>query len=269
MNKFKKQLKDFRSYFLLLKYGVNASNKLEYRKFFPLLVAVVVCVMLILGQMSSSGDTIMLNTFMPFLCGMAIATGITTSYRPSLIGVAPFTPKQRIVFSYIATILRGILLTLLWAAIMIAVMLFMAFTVFIFTGENTLVFERGDYTPISAYGEAHSALTWIILIFASYAISHLDSRKARIISTVCFFVVAEILVLILVNLCGFAEQWHEIETGANDGLVMEYFIFSDVSRTIDYLAYPWAVIIVEGALALAAFAASLYTSVMRYKSSKI
>ncbi|MDE6690784.1 MAG: hypothetical protein K2K04_02330, partial [Clostridia bacterium] len=116
---------------------------------------------------------------------------------------------------------------------------------------------------------AHIILTWLILAFSAYAISHLNSKKARNISLICLFVGLEILALVLVNACGFAKQNYDIEIGTNDGLRQAFFLGSDVAVTIDYLAHPWVVIVVEAVLCVAAVAASLYCSVLRYKSSKI
>lgn len=269
MDKIKKQFKDFWTYCKLLKYGANASDKASYRKFFALGIGVVVCVMLILGQLSSSSDTLRTDIFMPFMCGMAIATGIVTSYRPSLLGIAPYTPKQRVVFSYLATLLRGIVITILWLVAMIVIGLVFALLIFIFTGENILVVEDSAERVLSAYGNAHEVLIWVILVFSMYAISHLNSRKARNIAAVCFFAGVEILVLILVNACGFAKLRYELDAGLNDGLRPFFFLGSDVAVTIDYLAHPWVVIVVEAVLSVAAFGASLYASILRYKSGKI
>ena len=269
MNKLKKQFKDFWTYCRLLKYGVNASEKTSVRQYFPFIFGFIVGVCIILGQGSSSGTYFRVSAFMPLMAGVAIATGLTTAYKPSLIGVAPYTPRQRVVFSYISTLVRGIILTVFWTVCMIVVILFFAFVAFIISGENLLVVEESVLPAVGAYGNAHEALFWVILVFAAYAISHLNGKKARYITLVCFFVGLEILTLVLVNLCGRAEQAHLIATGVNDGLVKEFFMSSDVSVTIDYLAHPWAVIVVEGVLAAAAFAASLYASIMRYKSSKI
>lgn len=269
MNKIKKQFKDFWTYLQLLKYGINASEKMSYRSFLPLLAGFVFGICISVGQLSSSGNYLRISAFLPFMTGMAIVTGITTSYKPSLLGVSPFTPKQRVVFSYIATLVRGIVFTVIWTACMIVVILFFALVAFIISGENILVFEESVLPSTSAYGDAHEALFWVILVFSAYAISHLNGKKARYIALVCFIVGLEIFTLVLVNVCGRAEQMHNIETGVNDGLVQHFFMSSDVSVTIDYLAYPWAVIVVEAVLAAAAFAASLYTSIMRYRSSKI
>lgn len=268
MNKIKKQFKDFWAYMRLLKYGANQSDKTSFRRFLPLIFAVTFGIIIILSHMSID-NSLRVTVFMPFLFGMSVATGIVTSFRPSLIGVAPYTPKQRIVFSYLATLLRAIIATVLWSVIMFVCMLLFALAIFMFTGQNIFTVKNEVYPAISAYGTAHSALVWVILVFAGYAIAHLNSRKARNISAVCVFAGLEILTLVLVNLCGRAEQMHNIATGVNDGLVQPFFISSDVSVTIDYLARPWVVIVVEGVLAAAAFAASLYASVMRYKSSKI
>lgn len=273
MDKIKKQFKDFLTYFRLLKYGANSTDKANYRKFVPLMIAVFFGIMVILGQMSPS-YTLRFTMFLPFLCGTAIATGVVTSpaYQPSLLGVSPYTPRQRIVFSYLATLLRAIIFTLIWTAAMIAIILIIALFAFAFTGENVFVAEEGTgnaVRAISSYGNAHEVLSWAFMIFAAYTISHINSKKVRNIATVCLFVGAEILVLLLVNACGFAEQRYLIETGVNDGVTNAFFFGSEVSVTIDYLAQPWIVIVVEAVLCVAAIAASVYTSVLRYKSSKI
>lgn len=269
MDKIKKQFKDFWAYYRLLKYGANASDRAAYRKFLLLMIAVGIGIMVIIGQVSSYGDTFSVSMFLPFLCGLSIATGKVTAFRPSLIGVSPYTPKQRIVFSYLATLLRTIVATVIWTVFMIVLMLLLALFVFVLTGENVFVVEDGVEKVISGYGYAHVFLAWLILAFSSYAVSHLNGKKARNISLVCLFVGLEILVLVLVNACGFAKQNYDIEMGTNDGLRQAFFLGCDVATAIDYLAHPWVVIVVEAVLCVAAFAASAYCSVLRYKSSKI
>lgn len=269
MDKIKKQFKDFWAYYRLLKYGANASDRAAYRKFLPLMIAVIIGIMVLIGQVSSTGDTFRFSMFLPFLCGISIATGKVTALRPSLIGVSPYTPKQRIVFSYLATLLRTIVATVMWTVLMIACMLLMALFVFVLTGENIFVVEDGVDRAISGYGYAHVFLAWLVLAFSSYAISHLNGKKARNISLVCLFVGLEILVLVLVNACGFAKQNYDIGMGTNDGLRQAFFLGCDVATTIEYLAHPWVVIVVEAVLCATAFAASVYCSILRYKSSKI
>lgn len=273
MDKIKKQFKDFWTYFRLLRYGANASDKTNYRKFLPMIIVIVVCGFVILGQISAP-YSLRISMFLPFLCGVSIATGKVTSsaFSPSLIGVSPYTPKQRIVFSYLATLLRAIIITVIWTVFMIVIMLLMALIAFVISGENVFVAKESAESAareISAYGYAHEFLLWIMCAFSAYAISHLNSKKVRNIAVICFLVGLEILVLILVNACGLAEQEYNIAAGINDGLVRKFWFASEVSVTIGYLAQPWVVIVVEAVLCVAAIAASVYASVMRYKSSKI
>lgn len=269
MDKIKKQFKDFWTYFRLLKYGVNASDRTKFRRYIFLIIAVAICSVIILSQVSMDGFSAVI--YLPvFICGLAVSTGVVTAFRPSLIGVAPYTPKQRIVFSYLATLLRGIIAAILWAAIIITFMLVIALFVFIFTGTSVFVEDEESVTRIvGAYGRAHEVLFWVFLCFSAYAIAHIDGKKARNITLICFFVGLEILVLILVNYCGFAKQSYEIAMGTNNGLKGYFFLGSDVAVNIAYLAKPWVVIVVEAVLAVAAFAASLLTSFLRYRSSKI
>ncbi len=274
MDKIKKQFKDFWAYCRLLKYGANQTDKTNIRKMIVVMMVAFVCGMIILGQIASSGGALRFTIFPLFLCAMSIATGIVTSsvYRPSLIGVSPYTPKQRIIFSYLATLLRAIIITVIWTLAMIAFILVIALIAFVISGENIFVAEEGAESVarvISTYGYVHEVLIWIIFAFSAYAISHLNSKKVRNIVLVCFFVGIEILVLILVNSCGFAKQNYDIATGVNDGVREVFFLGSDVAVTIAYLARPWVVIVVEAVLAVAAIAASVYCSVQRYKSSKI
>lgn len=273
MDKIKKQFKDFWAYYRLLRYGANASDRTNYRKFLPMLIVIVACGFIILGQVSAP-YSLRITMFLPFLCGVSIATGKVTSsaFSPSLIGVSPYTPRQRVVFSYLATLLRAIIFTVIWTVFMIAIMLVIALIAFVISGENVFVAEEGAASTaraISSYGYAYEFLLWIICAFSAYAISHLNSRKVRNIVVICFFVGLEILVLILVNACGLAEQEYKIAAGINDGLVKNFWLASEVSVTIDYLAQPWVVIVVEAVLCVAAIAVSLYASIMRYKSSKI
>ena len=224
---------------------------------------------IVAGQMSHGDNYITFSLLMPFMAMSAIATGITTSIRPSLLGVAPFTPRQRVVFSYLATAIRSVVFCVICTAAITVGLLFVALVAFIISGENMLVVTDSLLPTPGAYGLAHDALYWIILIFSAYAIAHINGNKARNITTAIFVAVAEALTLALVNVCGHAEQAHNIATGVNDGLLQNFFMSSDVSTTIDYLAHPWAVILVESMLAAAAIGASLFFSIKRYKSSKI
>ncbi|MDE6690785.1 MAG: hypothetical protein K2K04_02335, partial [Clostridia bacterium] len=154
MDKIKKQFKDFWAYYRLLRYGANASDRAAYRKFLPLILVIVIGAMIIVTQVSSSGDTFRFSMFLPFLCGMSIATGKVTAFRPSLIGVSPYTPKQRIAFSYIATLIRTVIATVIWTVFMIVLMLLLALVVFVLTGENVFVAEEITEKVISGYGHA-------------------------------------------------------------------------------------------------------------------
>ncbi|MCM1437845.1 MAG: hypothetical protein NC131_01350 [Roseburia sp.] len=270
MDKIKKQFKDFWAYYRLLRYGANSSNKGEYKRILPLGFIFAIGIVNIIPQITVSIYSA--NIFV-FLCIMAVSTGLVTSYRPSLIGVSPFTPRQRVIFSYLATLIRAIVITVIWMAFLAAITLLIALIAFVFSGENIFITEESAphvaARVVCACGRAHEVLFWLILAFSMYAISHLNSNKARIISAVCFFVGLEILALGLVNACEFARQGYDIASGINDGLIESFFLFSDVPVTVEYLAHPWVVPVVEACLTAAAFAASLYTSVMRYKSGKI
>lgn len=263
MEKIKKQFKDFWQYFCLMQRGAGTSESgRRIRKYIPAFI--LVCIALIL---TSSQMGLNFTVFEGVIIGAAMGVGITTAVKPSALSVAPFSPKQRMVFSFLSALLIALIALLFIIAISAVFLLFIAFLVFCIDGENMFVSSMPTET-YSAFGYAFSILTFALFFFATYAIFHLERKRNVTLASVALLVIMEILTLVMTNLCGNAPYAPgEITTLP----VIEYHFcaYADVRTYIANLHAPWAPILVLGIMNALAIAASIILTVRRYKSDKV
>ena len=259
MNKIKKQFKDFISYYKLCKYGANISEEETVISYIPVILCIIASMTSMLmqfyvktyieGYVSLSFEVI----FIVCASGAAMNIGMVTRPKSSLISVAPFTPKQRIVFSYLAALVKAVVLFVLsFAAILLAVFIGgCIFSVvegsFVFGGDMSgCVDYTSRYTPVFYF------LSCVIFFFAYFAICNINRAKYRNIAAVCFAVGMIILSTVLVNV---------YEHGAK--------LITEINYCLDGLKYPWIVFVVQSVLAVGAIVASVFATIKRFKSSKI
>lgn len=261
MDIIKKQFKDFISYYKLCRYGANTSDGETVKSYIPVIFCIFASMMLMLIQffiVRVHSDGVLscpLEVFLiVFLCGGAMNIGIVTRYKPSLFGVAPFTPRQRVVFSYIAALVKSVIFFVVSVAVII-VSLFLAgcfisavLGEFVFVVED-YISESIEYT--SRYAHLFNLLLGAIFFFAYFAICNIDRAKYRNIAAVSFAVGMVILSTVLANIC---------EAGT---------FLTDINYCLDNLRYPWILFLVQGVLAIAAFIASAFVTIKRFKSSEI
>lgn len=258
MKTLKRQFKEFWLYFKCVRKGVySSSGALSKQNIFALILVIIAFIMFSMQTgFFVSGFSFDLSR--SFFIGAALGVGLTAGIKPSLLSVAPFSPKQRVVFSYISTALLAIICCVFWIACMLAFFSVIGLFAFIFSGENIFVVSE-DIIKKSAYYEGWDALFGIYMYLSVYAISFLQGAKRRNIVFAVWFAVTEALILVLVNVCNAAAQ-----TG--DG---KFLFFTSVNEQIDCLALPWLPVLITGILAALAFAASLATSIIFFRSKKL
>ncbi|MDE7163780.1 MAG: hypothetical protein K2O44_06920 [Clostridia bacterium] len=261
MNKIKKQFKDFISYYKLCKYGVNLSDGETVKSYIPVIVCIFASMLFMLLQFhiqrvqSAGVFAFSIEIFyIVFLCGGAMNIGITTRNKPSMLGVAPFTPRQRVIFSYIAALVKATVVFVMCFAVMIFALFIAGCLISAVLGEFIFVVEN-DFSEVmvysSRYTPAFNILLGVIFFFAYFAICNIDRAKYRNIAAVCFAVGMVILSTVFAYVC---------TPGA---------VIMDINDCLDSLKYPWVVFIVQGVLAVGAIVASVFATIRRFKSSRI
>lgn len=268
MNKIKSQFKDFWAYFRLTRYGAPNDANNGSRQHIFLLVGACATVLAVMFQTGMGGDTVALDFAAAFFVGAAIGIGITTSIKPSLLSVAPFSPKQRVVFSYLSAILMALIAFVFYIIVVLAFMLVVAFFAYISTGLNIFIAAEDDIISYATSGwyDAFAAIYFFYMFFTSFAISHIDRQKYRNIATVIWFVVTEALTLVLINCC--ADAYNRAVFNDYTGR-HSIEIFSLLYTEYDYLAHPWVPVLVLGVLTVGVMGLSVWLSIKRHRSGKV
>ena len=249
MNKIKKQFKDFWQYFRLVRYGANTTESMKrFRKCLPALIIMLVGFVVTFSQMGIS-----FNFFSGVLVGSAMGLGICTAVRPSALSVAPFSPKQRVIFTFLSSLLMAIMISLFYLAIMLVVYSIVALIAFCVSGENLFIYEP---LGIGAYGIAFSVLAIALFFFSAYAVFHFERRRNVTIASIIFVVLIEVFTLVMTNLCGHIYS-------------SSFAMYANVPELITLLYAPWVVMVVLGVLNVAAIAACVFLTIRRFKSDKI
>lgn len=257
MDKIKKQFKHFWQYFRLARYGANryAANK-TMRKWMPSMFIVIFALVFSFIQLG-----LQLDFYTGALIGSAIGMAVTASIKPSALSVAPFSPKQRIVFNLLSSLLITIIVGIAFTIVCGVFVLIVAF--FSFCIHGTSIFESMT-DPImgygvSGYGYAFFALAIVYFYFSTYAIFHLERTKNLTLASIVFFIVTEILTLVMTNLCALARV-----DVVHDKLVL----LEEVPFMIKFLAHPWVPVLVLGILDAIAIGAAVFLTIRRFKSDK-
>lgn len=265
MQAIKKQFKDFWLYFRCFNKGIsstsNSSSAMWFKENGFMLFALIVSVIFFTVHLNGSLNTFTFNIPMAFLAGAAFGVGASARIKPSLMSVAPFSPKQRVVFSYLSAELMAIICMVFYTLFIILIMCIIALLAFVFSGENIFVISE-NVTHTSANFDLF-VLFYMLYVWASvYAISHIKRRKYRNIAMAVWAVVTEALLLLFVNICNslFLKQ---------SGAAYEFAFMVELNDAINSLALPWLPALIMSLLALAAFAVSLVTSIRFYRSSDI
>ncbi len=261
MDKIKKQFKDFWQYFKLVERGAGTSETgKRFRGYIPSLLIMIFAVIVLFAQMGLD-----LPLFAGVLMGAAMGIGISTAIKPSALSVAPFSPKQRMVFSFLSTLLAALIAFLFIVAISAVFLLIIAFIDFCIYGEN-MFSTFPSSVPYSAYGNAFGVLVFTLFFFAAYAIFHLERKRNVVITSVIFFVLMEVFALVMTNLCiNAVPEVHPMMYNS----ASSFSAYADVRRLITCLSLPWLPILFLCIFNVAAIAASVIMSVRRYKSDKV
>lgn len=263
-SKIKKQFKDFLLYYKLTKVGANASDGSVFKSNAVLFFSViVVCAFtFILFLINTESDVISISGFVyfiPFASGAAIGSGMLTTIKPSMLSVSPFTPRQRVVFCYLAAIVRAIALFLFSLVCVIIALLLIGCISSLVEGRWVFVAELDGVVEYdtSVYESMFMLLLGIIFFFSFLAIGHMDNMKHRNISAILFVAVTLTLSLIVVNICGDAMGYTSFRFGIN------------LTDGFNAMRAPWAVLIVEAVFAALAIAASVFFVRKRFASTEI
>lgn len=253
MNKIKKQFKDFWQYFRLVHFGIHTAEYMKrFRKCLPAFIIMVIGFVSTFSQMGVS------FTFLSgVLVGSAIGLGMCTAVKPTALSVAPFSPKQRMVFTFLSSLLIALFISFFYLSIMLVVYSIIALIAFCVSGENLFAFEP---LGIGGYGIAFTLLTMALFYFSTYFVFHFERSRNVTIASIVFVAIMEVFALIMANLC----------INAAPHLTSASFtMYANVPELITLLNAPWAVIVVLGVLVVAAIAACIFLTVRRFKSDKI
>ncbi len=259
MEKIKKQFKDFWQYFRLIQRGAGTAEAGRHmRGYIPAFIIIIIALILTSTQMGLP-FTVIHGVFI----GSAMGVGITTAVKPSALSVAPFSPKQRVVFTFFSTLLMAVIASLFILAISMVFVLFIAFIAFCVDGEN--MFESAlQAENISAYGYSFGILVFALVFFATYAIFHLERKRNVAIASAVFLAVMVIFTLVMTNLCGNAMEMYY-----NPKPDFKFASYANVPDLIDYLSLPWLPILILGIMNALAIVASIFLSIKRFKSDKV
>lgn len=260
MDKIKKQFKDFWQYFKLIERGAGTSEAgKRLRGYIPSFIILIFALIAVYSQM---GLTFSIFAGIPI--GAAMGVGITTAIKPSALAVAPFSPKQRVIFSFLSTLLAALIAFLFIAVFSIIGFSFIAFIVFCVEGENAFT-SIPSAEPYSAYGHAFGALVSSLFFFVTYAIFHMERKRNIAIASAIFFALMEVFALVMINLCIQAvKEVHPYMYNSSS-----FTMYMGVRTWIHYLSMPWLPILFLCIFNAAAIAASVVMSIRRYKSDKV
>ncbi len=264
MKAIKRQFKEFWLYFKCYKRGINVgTDGAVFKGNLFVIIVLVFSVVMFSSQIGTSANGFTFNIFHAFFIGAAFGIGACARIKPSFMSVAPFSPKQRIVYSYLSTVLIAIISCILWTIFVILFMALIGFFVFVASGENIFVISE-DIIKKSDYYTGLDILFGLYMWLSVYAMSFIPRLKHRNIAFPVWFAVTEALVLVLVNVCN--QAW-----AAQAGIeAYSGFMFAtDIANQIEYLALPWLPVLITGLLALGAFAASLITSIRFFRTTEI
>ncbi|MDE7087801.1 MAG: hypothetical protein K2O67_06380 [Clostridia bacterium] len=262
MKKVKNFFKNFWSFYRLTGVGTNVRG--AGRKISPFAVTMFATFLSCFTAFMHLGSSYMFGLGL-VACMLAISIGQATYDKTALISVAPFSPKQRVAFSFLTMLLNMLIFITAINAITWIVFLTIALIVFCITRGNIFITEFAEImqpTPISPYGAGTLVLVFFIIFFAALALSHIDKSKTRTICSVAFFGVSEVIALSIANACGFAAQ-------QGQGVIQNFFLEVDLVNTIDKLNHPWIVIAVLAVIVAALFAVALWLIIKRHKSTDL
>lgn len=270
MDKIKKQFKDFKNYYKLIRYGVNIGNGETFKSYLPVLICLIIGIMVayiqFLVERFSGGFSIPMDVFiLPFFIGATIGIGVVTLQKPSLISVAPFTPKQRKVFSYLAIFLRAIIIYVITVVAIIGVMFLVACIFSLYLGEFVFVVEGGLADSIvlpSPYEESFRMLFCATYFFATVAICNIGRATYRNIACISFTVATFIISFIFTAVNGYLMDI------ASETYVTYYFTI-DLKAYFEFSKYPWISIVFLSITTVAAFILSVISVNRRFKNTVV
>lgn len=263
MKALKRQLKDFRLYFRCYLKGVstpNGSSAIWFKENAFELFVLLIGILFFMVNIGGTQGGIPVGVPVAFLLGAAFVAGANARVKPSLMSVAPFSPKQRVVFSYLSAVLTALICTVFYIVVIILFLCIIALIMFIISGENffAVIVNVPDVSVLSGNYVLFSLFLGIYMWASVYAVSFIPRRLYRNIAITVWLTVTEALLLILVNICD----------GALSGAGGFVFL-ADLNVAIDRLALPWLPLLVTGLLAAAAFAASVISSVRFFRTSDL
>ncbi|MDE7163779.1 MAG: hypothetical protein K2O44_06915 [Clostridia bacterium] len=255
MNKVKKQFKDFWNFYRLTIYGNNQKETVKLFSF-PTLIAFVVAFLANIHLGTSAAFGFVLVTSL-----IAVHVGRVTFDKTALISVAPFSPAQRVVFTYLTMLLNALFFFTAVSVCSAVVILILAFIDFCITGDS-VIFKSSiwEQTFISPNAVGVAILSALIIFFAAIVLSHIDKTKIRNIATGVFFALNEALMLTVINIVGLSTQSGGVRRG--------FFLSIDLEM-VDKLAHPWILLLVLGIIAAAVAGVSVWMVIKRHKSSKL
>ena len=255
MKAFKQQIKDFFNFYRLTWRGINYKERAT-AGYGPIYAMIFALIILCTIQIGDGGEF-----FMFFAALAAGLVGAATSVRPSLLSVAPFTDRQRIIFSFLSAVVNAIIFYLCLVLFVGFVVLFVAFMVFCMTGENVFVFGLDTPEIEVFYGSPYYDGFYFLLVafffFATLAITMIDKRKLRNTVGGCFVGGMEVFFLIIVNICG--NVGREKPT---------FFFFDQIEYSMAYLSAPWALLVVMGVMLAVAIFFAVFLTIKRFKRRK-
>lgn len=268
MNKIKSQFKSFWAYFRLTRYGVPNDANAGLRQNIFLLLGAIATVLAVMFQTSIGENFFIFDFSVAFFVGAAVGVGIATSVKPSLLSVAPFSPKQRVIFSYLSAVLTGIITFVFYVVALLLFGLVIAFFAYVSTGTNIFLYEDEEVMMTgSGWYKAFSVLYSVYMFFTAYAIANINRKKYRNIATVVWFAVTEILTLVLINCCADAYYRNVFpDSGVRRNRIVTFmFLYEEY----DYLAHPWVPVLIIGVITAIAIGLSIWLSIRRHRSGKV
>ena len=255
----KRQLKEFWAYHRLTNYSTATTiDKGFVRSDALFFVAMTIGFVIFCFQFNIVSGALIIELFPIMILLVGISMGISTRNKTALVNVAPFTPRQRVVFSVLVTLFRAVVACVMVLVVSVIFVLIVALIAYLATGENIFATSE-EIVKLSAYQNWLSVLFYAFLICSAFALSHINKSRSRTIATAVYLAVTFLLLIIANSVIG------TIVVGG----AFKVRVVANLLDWVNDLAHPWILVLIMSILTALSLASAIYFLIARHKSSKL
>jgi hypothetical protein len=188
-------MKDFSQFFWAATRMAGSERGLFSNKnFFIRMVVPLILSCIIIAQFSPVGLTFFYNAFL-FMMISAVAS-VVWSIKPNLVALMPITYKKRTLYYFLYIIVMCLIITLVIFAVFATMILFF-YLCDMLSGGDVTVDDTDNITDLSTFSFGLIALQWLFFSVLTIGWNRLKNRKHYWLFSVGFFVVMEVVTLLL------------------------------------------------------------------------